>query len=87
MKLVDDWHYILRKAWSVRLIVLSAILSVFETVVSLADTSSDPLSVVEPITGIHIPRGTFAVLAAGTSVAALIVRILAQKDLTNGPAA
>lgn len=82
MKLIDNWRYILRKAWSVRLIVLSAVLSVAETLVSFADTSSDPAFVVEPITGLHVPRGLFAMVAAGLSVAALTVRVLAQKELT-----
>ena len=85
MKLIDDWHFVLKKAWSVRLIVLSAIMSVLETVTQLADTS-DPAVVVEPITGMHITRGTFAILSAVIAVAALVVRFIAQKDLTDGAA-
>lgn len=67
MKLKSDWKQVLRKAWSVRLIILAGIFTGAEMVVPLF---SDAL-----------PRNTFAVLSGITTAAALIARVIMQKDV------
>ena len=64
MKLHDDWQWIIRKAWSVRLIALAAILSGAEVVL--------------PFFQDFVPRGVFGVLSFFVTGAALIARISAQ---------
>lgn len=67
MQLYDNWKDILRKAWSVRLMILAGILSAIEVVLPLfADT---------------IPRGTFAALSGVTVACAFVARLVAQKDV------
>lgn len=67
--LVHDWKRILRKAWSVRLIVLAALFSAAEVVVPLFYDA--------------MPRNTFALLSGITTAAALIARVMMQKDLPD----
>ena len=69
MSLHEDWQWILRKAWSVRLIFLAAVLSGLEVMFSV-------LSAYQVET--TIPAGTFATLAGLVSFAALIARFIAQ---------
>lgn len=69
MKLLPDWKLILRKAWSVRLIVLAAIFSAAEVVVPLFYDA--------------MPRNTFALLSGVTTAAALMARVIMQKDVPN----
>lgn len=67
MQLYDNWRDILRKAWSIRLMILAGALSAAEVVLPLfADV---------------MPRGTFAALSAVTVTAAFVSRLIAQKDL------
>ena len=67
MKLYKNWREIVKKAWSVRLMLLAGILSGCEVVVPLfADT---------------LPRNVFALLSGLSVTAALIARLVAQKDL------
>jgi hypothetical protein len=67
MKLTDDWRQILRKAWSVRLMILAGLLSGIE--VALPFFASD------------LPRSLFAGLSALVVAAALVARLAAQKDM------
>ena len=67
MKLDRDWRYILRRAWSVRLMVLAAVLSGVEIVLPLFSDWFD--------------RGQFAILSFIAVAAALVARIVAQKGL------
>lgn len=67
MVLIPDWREVLRKAWSVRLMLLAGVLTGMEVVL--------PLFVHD------IPRNVFAVLSGVTVCAALVARLLAQKDL------
>ena len=67
MTLYPNWREILRKAWSVRLMVLAALLSGVEVVVPLfADT---------------LPHGVFATLSGLSVSAAFVARLVAQKDV------
>lgn len=65
--LVHDWKRILRKTWSVRLIVLAALFSAAEVVVPLFYDA--------------FPRNTFAVLSGITTAAALIARVMMQRNM------
>ena len=67
MKLYDNWKDILRKAWSIRLMVLAGVLSAVEVVLPLFADS--------------IPRGTFAALSGVTVAAAFVARLVAQQDI------
>ena len=64
MHLIDNWKAVAKRAWSMRLIALSAVLSAIEVALPYLDD--------------RFPRGTFAVLAGAVSLAAGIARLLAQ---------
>jgi hypothetical protein len=72
MRLIDGWRAVLRKAWSIRLILLAALLSGVEVALPLLDGV------------LPIPPGIFAALSFVTVAAAFIARVVAQKDLDNG---
>jgi adenylylsulfate kinase-like enzyme len=67
MRLYDNWQQILRKAWSVRLMVLAGILSGCEIIL--------------PFYAEHFPRNIFAALSFAAVFAALIARIVAQREV------
>jgi len=69
MKLLDEWKYIVSKAWSFRLILLSGAL-----------TGIDVL--MPSLTG-QLPDRTFAILSALVACAAAIARVLAQPVATD----
>lgn len=64
MKLLSDWKLIVRKAWSVRLALLSAVLSALEFVMQYL--APDHAS------------GAFALTAGVVSLAAAVARLVAQ---------
>lgn len=66
MKLIENWRQILRKAWSVKLMILAAVLSGIEVVL--------------PFFSDDLPRGTFAALSGLVVGGAFIARLVAQKD-------
>lgn len=65
--LKDDWRIILKRAWSIRLIILSGTLT--------------GLEVALPLFSDAVPRGVFAGLSALTSIAALGARVVTQKKM------
>lgn len=67
MKLVDDWRDVLRGAWSVRLMVLAAVLSALPVFFSLVNAHL-----------LGMDQIVFAVLAAIASALAVVARILRQ---------
>jgi len=67
LSLTEDWSVILRRAWSIRLIILSGTLT--------------GLEVALPLFSDAVPRGIFAGLSALTSIAALGARVTVQKGL------
>jgi hypothetical protein len=69
MALIPEWRAILRRAWSVRLIVLAVTFSAAEVAVPLI------------LPGM-VPPLVFAGLSALASVGALVSRVLLQKDLS-----
>lgn len=69
MKLRDDWRLILRRAWSVRLMILAAVLSGLEVALPLLDGFA------------RLPRGVLAVLSFAVTAGALVARIVAQRNM------
>lgn len=69
MKLLDDWNVVLKKAWSVRLIVLAGALSGAEVMLPMFQDS--------------IPRGMFASLSGMVTAMALFARVIAQPSKTE----
>jgi hypothetical protein len=67
MKLNGNWKDIVKKAWSIKFIVLAGLLSAFEVILPLYFDLFD--------------RGTFASLSFIAVSAAFIARIVAQKDI------
>lgn len=65
MKLIDRWDRVIKRFWSFRLAILSAILSAAEVGVQLWQPA-------------NIPPGVFAALAGLVSLAAGAARIIAQ---------
>lgn len=70
MNPVRNWREIIKKAWSFRLLVLSAVLSGMEVALPIMREMLEPLQIV--------PTGAFAALAFLTTAAAGIARIVAQ---------
>lgn len=64
MNLIDNWKAVAVKAWSMRLVALSVILSALEVALPYLDH--------------RFERGTFAALAALVSIAAAVARLVAQ---------
>ncbi len=64
-RLVADWRWVLKNSWSVKLIVLAAVLSGAEVVLPLLSNWFAP--------------GLFAVLSFFVTAGALIARFVAQK--------
>ncbi len=71
MKLVANWRTVLRRAWSVRLIMIAAILSGAEIALPVLDGY------------LPIPQGVFAAMSALTTAGAFVARIVAQKDIDD----
>ncbi|AXP07712.1 hypothetical protein SmphiM6_21 [Sinorhizobium phage phiM6] len=64
-----DWKKILKRAWSVRLMVLAAIFS--------------GLEVAFPLFELNIPPRTFAIISGLLTAGALLTRFIAQKDFKD----
>jgi len=69
--LITNWWQVLKRAWSIRWIVLAGLLSGLEVFLPIIDGSVD------------IPRGLFAALSGAATCGALISRILAQKGVSD----
>ena len=67
MTLYPNWKTIVRKAWSIRLIILAGLLSGIEVALQFFQHT--------------LPNGTFAALSAVATAGAFISRIVAQKDV------
>lgn len=69
--LITNWQEVLKRAWSVRWIVLAGVLSGLEVFLPIIDGNVD------------IPRGLLAALSGFATCAAFISRILVQKGSTD----
>jgi len=67
MKLYDNWKEILRKAWSIRFMVIAGVLSGIEIVL--------------PLFADQFPRHIFASLSFMFVAAAFVSRLVAQRDV------
>ena len=67
MKLYDNWKDILRRAWSIRLILLAGLLSGCEVILPLFIDA--------------MPRNVFAILSLLAVSGAFVARLVAQKDV------
>ena len=67
MKLYDNWKDIVKKAWSIKFIILAAVLSASEVIL--------------PLFFDYFDRGTFAILSFIAVSGAFISRLVAQKDI------
>lgn len=65
--LYDDWKIILKKAWSIRFMILAGILSAVEVILPFFED--------------RFPRGLFAALSGLAVGAAFVARLVAQKDV------
>ncbi len=74
MQIVQNWSDVLRRAWSVRLMVLAAILSGAEVAVQVLATGDAS----------DLPPGLFAIGSGLLSAAALAARLVAQRGLSLG---
>lgn len=73
MNLVSNWRRVLRRAWSIRLMILAGILSGLEVIFSLPDIAER----------LDWPQGIFAALSGLTTAAAFVARLIAQSGVTN----
>ncbi|WP_311273550.1 MULTISPECIES: hypothetical protein [unclassified Rhizobium] len=69
--LVQNWRQVLKRAWSVRLMIAAAVLSGLEVALPLIDGF------------IEIPPGVFAALSGLTVAGAFTARLLVQKGLPD----
>jgi hypothetical protein len=67
MTLKDDWRDVVRKAWSVKFMVLAFMLTMAEVML--------------PFFSDAVPPRTFAVLSGLAVAGAFVTRLLAQKDV------
>ena len=69
MQLLPDWAVVLRRAWSIRLMLLAGILSGAEVALPLLGDS------------LPIPDHAFAALSGLTVCAAFVARLVAQREM------
>ena len=66
MNVIPDWRVILRRAWSVRLMIVSCLFTMAEVLL--------------PLYSSLFPRHVFAALSVASGVGGLVLRFVAQKD-------
>jgi len=69
MKLLSNWRNILKKAWSIRLLVIAGLLS--------------GLEVILPYFADAMPRGVFSALSLAVICSAFVTRLLAQQGSSS----
>lgn len=69
MTLIPNWRAILRRAWSIRLMILAGLLSGAEVIL--------------PLFVDVLPRGTFAALSGCVVAAAFVARLVAQQGVSD----
>ena len=70
MTLDQEWKLILRRAWSVRFMLLAAALTLSEVALQFLSPSD-----------LHMTKMVFASLAGLASAAAFVARLVAQRDV------
>lgn len=69
MRLSNQWKTIVRRAWSIRLLILAALLSGIEVAL--------------PFFAGNFPRGPFAALSFFAVASAFVARLVAQKEFVD----
>jgi len=69
VKLLPEWKLILKKAWSIRLLVVAGLLSGVEVALPFLVDS--------------FPRGLFAVLSLVFTASAFVARLVAQQSIQH----
>jgi uncharacterized membrane protein len=72
MKLIDEWRDVLRKAWSLRLMLLAGLLTGCEAVINAVGADWLP-----------IPKWARMLVILGVIGAAFVMRLVAQKNMTG----
>lgn len=67
MKLYENWKDIVKKAWSVKFMIIAGVLSAVEVILPFLED--------------RFPRGLFAALSGLAVGAAFVARLVAQKDV------
>lgn len=67
MRLKENWRDVIKKAWSIRFMLIAGILSGCEVAL--------------PLIGDRFEQGTFAALSFFFVAAAFVARLVAQKDI------
>ena len=70
MRLIADWKRVIKKAWSIRLMILAGFLSGAEIIL--------------PFYADAIPRGVFASLTMLAVSGAFVARLVAQREFEHG---
>ena len=70
MKLIDNWRTVLRKAWSMRFMALATLLSGLEVTLPMLDADL-------------LPTGVLAAAGGVVTALALLVRLVAQKEISD----
>lgn len=73
MNLVSNWRRVLKRAWSIRLMILAGLLSGIEVILSLPDIAER----------LDWPQGLFAAASGLTTMAAFIARLIAQGNVNE----
>lgn len=73
MQLVANWRRVIKRAWSIRLMILAGILSGLEVIFSLPDIAER----------LDWPQGLFAAASGLTTAAAFVARLTAQNGVSN----
>lgn len=71
MRLIPDWKIVLRSAWSIRFIVLSAIFTALEVALPFLEGY------------LPVSTGVFAALSGFSAAAAFVSRLVAQQGITK----
>jgi len=71
MRIVANWRRVLRRAWSIRLLVIAGVLSGAEVALPIIDGV------------LPVPPGVFAALSGIITAAAFVARLTAQKDFDH----
>lgn len=75
MRLIDDWRWVMRRAWSFRLGLLSAMFGALEVAVQIYIYAFEP--------PYWIPRGLFVSVAVLITLVANVLRLVKQ-DKSGG---
>lgn len=73
MEFIEDWRAVLRKAWSIRMILLAGFFSGAETVMQITVALGW-------LDKLPLPAGALALIGFGFSNLALVTRLLAQRE-------